>query len=230
MKHLLWTGGWDSTFRLIELVRTGEEVQPHYLVDVWRESIRHELLAMDSIRRMIADRGWREPLPPRFTAFRDIPRIPAVREAFASIRRQYYIGGQYVYLSEYGHASDIRLEMAVHEGMLIQLFLDQVPQPASMRAAVALLCQPFEFPIQGVTKIEMGEIAQRAGYSDIMHTTWFCHIPTWRGTPCGICGPCKYTIQEGMGWRVPMAGRLKQRVATLVREGRSMVAKQKPAP
>jgi hypothetical protein len=65
IKHLLWTGGWDSTFRLIELARAGEEVQPHYLVDVWRKSVRHEFLAMDSIRRMIADRGWREPLSPR---------------------------------------------------------------------------------------------------------------------------------------------------------------------
>jgi hypothetical protein len=68
----------------------------------------------------------------------------------------------------------------------------------------------------------MGQAAERSGYSDIMRTTWFCHTPTGRGAPCGICGGCKYTIQEGMAWRVPITGRLKQRAVTVVRAVRSM--------
>lgn len=33
MTHLFWTGGWDSTFRLLQLLlEEKKEVQPHYIV------------------------------------------------------------------------------------------------------------------------------------------------------------------------------------------------------
>lgn len=51
--HLLWTGGWDSTYRLLYLLWEGKQVQPHYIIDTHRPSSGHELRAMEAIRASI---------------------------------------------------------------------------------------------------------------------------------------------------------------------------------
>lgn len=49
--NLLWTGGWDSTFRLLELLEhTGQTIQPHYIVDPGRPSFKLEMKQMAEIR------------------------------------------------------------------------------------------------------------------------------------------------------------------------------------
>ena len=41
---LLWTGGWDSTFRLLQRVLIDKQpIQPIYFVNPDRESVREEL-------------------------------------------------------------------------------------------------------------------------------------------------------------------------------------------
>jgi hypothetical protein len=49
-----------------------------------------------------------------------------------------------------------------------------------------------------------------------MELTWFCHRPI-RGEPCGVCNPCIYTIQEGLGVRVPASGRRRYRMRVMPR-------------
>ena len=45
--NLFWTGGWDSTFRLLELLLDyGLETQPYYLIDPSRPSTRMEIAAI----------------------------------------------------------------------------------------------------------------------------------------------------------------------------------------
>jgi len=49
--NLLWTGGWDSTFRLLYLVFVEKRrVQPYYIVDTERRSTLNELKTMHLIR------------------------------------------------------------------------------------------------------------------------------------------------------------------------------------
>ena len=66
--------------------------------------------------------------------------------------------------------------------------------------------------------------AKENGFYDIMLETWFCYNPI-NGKPCGICNPCKYTIEEGMGFRVGVKGlinnkliKMKQFCANLLRK------------
>lgn len=55
---LLWTGGWDSTFRLLQLLHdTDADVQPLYLVDEGRGSTPREIETMRTIRAKI-ERRW----------------------------------------------------------------------------------------------------------------------------------------------------------------------------
>ncbi|WP_179228915.1 hypothetical protein [Parenemella sanctibonifatiensis] len=53
--HLLWTSGWDSTFRLFDLaIRQGEPVQPSYAQFPDRLSTRAELKTQKKIRAAVA--------------------------------------------------------------------------------------------------------------------------------------------------------------------------------
>ncbi len=52
--NLLWTGGWDSTFRLLELLLVkGKVVQPYYIIDADRNSTGMELRTMEELKRRI---------------------------------------------------------------------------------------------------------------------------------------------------------------------------------
>jgi len=64
----------------------------------------------------------------------------------------------------------------------------------------------FTFPILKLTKTKMEIIAREHRWMDVMVETWFCHNPAG-GKPCGRCNPCLYTVEEGLGWRIPR-GRL----------------------
>ena len=58
--------------------------------------------------------------------------------------------------------------------------------------------------------------AQRAGLEPCMELTWFCHRPI-DDEPCGVCNPCIYTIEEGLGDRVPERGRRRYRMRVVPR-------------
>ena len=47
---LLWTGGWDSTYRLVELSRMDVTVQPIYGCDGKRDSMEIEKQTLEKIR------------------------------------------------------------------------------------------------------------------------------------------------------------------------------------
>ena len=67
----------------------------------------------------------------------------------------------------------------------------------------------FQFPVFDISKIEMNKISKNNNWDDIMHMTWFCHNPKNDQTPCGRCNPCIYTIEEGLGWRMPLSSRVE---------------------
>jgi hypothetical protein len=97
--HLLWTGGWDSTFRLIDLALTRKfRVQPYYLLDVSRRSTGHELLAMTRLRDLLERRdvAVRDRLLP--IHFRDLRAIRPMLGSAAKVR----LTGKTALLGGYG--------------------------------------------------------------------------------------------------------------------------------
>lgn len=46
---ILWTGGWDSTFRIVELSRKEVTICPLYVIDNDRKSKNFEIKAMNKI-------------------------------------------------------------------------------------------------------------------------------------------------------------------------------------
>jgi hypothetical protein len=224
--RLLWTAGWDSTFRLlVALLVRRKPVQPYYLIDPDRPSTPDELRAMQRIAAAIeakhpGARGLlRETLVSNVI---DVRRDAEITGRFQRLRERSHLGGQYDWLARFATQRGLTdLELAVHQDDKAAVFLqpfvvradddgdaffrlrDAVPDP-DLR-----LFQRFRFPIFDLTKRAMQQAAQQQGFADILELTWFCHQPTPQGDPCGNCNPCRYTIEEGLGRRIPLRNRLR---------------------
>jgi len=223
---LLWTGGWDSTFRLLQLLlRDHVRVIPYYLEDRTRPSTDIEIDTMARIAACLNDEfpHTRELLQPiRRAAVADIEVDDDIARALREIRRRSFIGSQYAWLPAFcrEHALD-GMELGVHVDDKVQALLRgyvlEVEHPAgfsTVRVDSARAGSPehtlfgaFGFPLFRVDKRGIERESRAAGWDDIMEMTWFCHRPA-NGKPCGLCAPCVYTIEEGLARRVPWPRRV----------------------
>lgn len=217
--NLLWTGGWDSTYRLLDLVLVqGRQVQPYYIIDHRRPSASIEMETMDRIRGRLAARGHLV-LPTRLFAMNEVAPYAEITDAYRRIKERGWLGDQYEWLGRWRKQHSIEdLELSVHReanGMVYNLIKDNVyqdddaaklvenPEPNELQ-----LFSGYRFPVLHLEKRTMQAKAIAAGFADIMDLTWFCHHPV-RGRACGKCNPCRYAIAEGMGNRIPWSGHVR---------------------
>jgi queuosine biosynthesis protein QueC len=224
--RLLWTAGWDSTFRLLEalLVRR-KAVHPYYLVDPGRPSTPNELRAMERIAAAVSAKypdtaGLLH--KPVIANVGDLRPDPQITGRFERLRARSHLGGQYDWLARFAARQGLTdLELAIHQDDRAAAFLhphvvkdegdgdpfyrlrDDPPEDD------LLIFEHFRFPVFDKTKRDMQRLAREQGFADLMELTWFCHIPTADGRPCGRCNPCRYTIDEGLARRVPLRTRLR---------------------
>lgn len=234
--NLLWTGGWDSTFRLLQLLFDSDvEVQPWYLLDRPRVSTPREQRAMadilEALRKAEPARAARV-RPVRTVTVDTLQPAPDVSEMASRLR----LGSQYEWLArfarEYG-LDGLELSVESRPGRVQAMLgpvLDLVPTPAGMVPRVStkriaagaedsdlLLFAPFAFPIIHVTKRGMLEEARRRGWEPYLAHTWFCHKPKG-GRPCGSCDPCLIAVEEGFAGRIPVLRRIRPRLRLLKRD------------
>lgn len=219
--NLFWTGGWDSTFRLLQLLLHHRvPVTPWYLRDPTRASTRMELQAMARIGRCLRRahphvRALLRPL--RLAAVDEVPEDPEITAALRDIRTRSYIGDQYRWLPAFCKQHRIAdMELGVHVDdkvqALLRPFAVQFEHPAgfrSMRVDPRITGTPefalfryFSFPLFHVDKLGIAARSDAEGWGGVMQLTWFCHAPVG-GAPCGLCAPCVYTMEEGLAYRVP---------------------------
>jgi hypothetical protein len=223
---LLWTSGWDSTYRMLELLLLHRvAVEPHYLTDPTRASTQMELQAMAHIAAHLREAypHTRELLGPlRITAVAEVAHDPAIATALRQVRKRSFIGSQYEWLPAFCRQNAIDgIELSVHVDdkvqALLRSFATEFEHPAGFRSvrvdpvhvgsAEYALFGCFSFPLFHIDKLGIGREAEARGWGAIMDMTWFCHTPA-HGRPCGICAPCVYTIEEGLAHRVPRSRRV----------------------
>lgn len=230
--NLLWTGGWDSTFRLLDLIVIKKiKVKPYYIYDEDRLSTEYELKAMDSIRKMVNSK-----FPYTTKLFKEtevvkkssIPKFQTNKEMYSSLRKRHRFGEQYIFLADFAEAYDLKdLELSIHrDDKAFSIIKDHI-ESVKINNVEAYqlkkhidekdynLFKSFRYPIPHLTKIDMGKIAKEHNFDDIIEETWFCHTPH-KGKACGKCGPCRFTFEENLGRRLPVASRIKVmvRIAT----------------
>jgi len=215
--NVMWTGGWDSTFRVLDLALCQHrQVQPHYVRRVARRSHGHEIAAMRAIHALVRHRHGPEaagriaPLIVVEHATLTIP--PRMRKWHRALRQHYPLSPQYMFLHAYAAQAGLTdLELGVMQSDSLSDFLrphlvaagDGLILAAKVRLPALALMRPFRFPGLDLSKTEAGTRAEAAGFLPEMMLTHFCARPLASGAPCGKCFPCEQAVAQGLGWRVP---------------------------
>ncbi|MHC1725287.1 MAG: 7-cyano-7-deazaguanine synthase [Syntrophobacteraceae bacterium] len=216
--RLLWSGGFDSTYRLLQLILLQKRlVQPFYLIDSERASTAFELRARDKIRSLLRDHSpecERLLLPTSFYSIADLRANTILTNCFEEVRSQLGMGNQHLFLAlladQLGGVS--YLEICNHHNDPAVTVIEQfwvvaqnsdgstyyrIPENCSNKAVFELF-KYFHFPLGNLNKKELLECAKQYGLLDLLQHTWFCHRPlrvTRIGAiPCGTCNACIYRI------------------------------------
>jgi hypothetical protein len=226
---LLWTSGWDSTFRLLDLVLVRHRaVQPYYFV-LERASAAIERHTMERIKARLFSRWPQARGLVMETVVVRMDDVPPDRDAWAALSRlramggARRVGGQYYELAAAAKHLDLAdLEVGIHfepgASWLAQLAanveerdgvcrLAPHPEPRELE-----VFRRFAFPLLTLSKKDMAARAETGGFAELLEMTWFCHTPDRRGRPCGLCAPCRLTMSEGLGRRIPAVNRIKHRL------------------
>ena len=220
--NILWTGGWDSSFQLIRCYIHGTaNIQPVYLVDESRRSTALELLTMmrikEALRAQFPERAG-SLLPVRFCAVSDLLSDPRKASAYQRIHKQVRIGIQYEWLARFCDQFGVSdLQLCIHKDDRAHTALKDLVEYGGVNGYKVSekhtatdeyeLFRYYSFPIFDMSKLDIEKRAEEMGFSSIMNLTWFCQAPR-DGKPCGACLPCRFTVEEGLGWRVPYLRRM----------------------
>lgn len=215
--NTLWTGGWDSTFRVLyATIIEKKTLKPHYIIDVHRKSSLRELQAISEVRALL-ERTHPEAAPRllelELKLITEIKDNEEITSAYRRLTRKAPLGGQYDWLARYAyHAAIQNLELSVHIDDKAYYFLrekvcknaNQVWVLKSEVIGDENIFKFFSFPMLELSKTDMRIAAQENGFIHILERSWFCHQPK-NGKPCGVCNPCIYSMQEGMRYRFPLS-------------------------
>lgn len=214
--NILWSGGWDSTYMLIQQLQKGKIVQPVYIVFNKRLINDLELKAMDTIRNNLLkiNKFKDKILPIKFINERDIPDNQEITNSRNYLYEKYGLGIQYSTIAKYALMDKgimLGLEKTPTKGAGItqairndaKLVLDEddvlVIDTNNSDKYINDLFGNIKFPILDITEVEMKEKLLEWNLLYIMDDVWFCYTPI-DGKPCGVCHPCEQKISCGMGY------------------------------
>ena len=214
---IFWTGGWDSTFRIVELSIKKVEILPIYIVDKGRSSWKREIETMNKIVVLLQkiEKTNAKFLPIEIIEREKINTNLKITEAYNNIRKEVKLGSQYEWLARYA-ANNPGIELGIEktnveysgciavvekfgrfkkdeDGILI------IDKDNSCDDLIELFGN-FKFPIANITETEM--VKKIIGYEDVMKNIWFCHTPV-NNEPCGYCRPCQQKMKCEMEFLLP---------------------------
>ena len=228
IKNVMWTGGFDSTFRMCQLVKEDIDIQPYYFYNKARKSADIELQKLEEITNALrAKETTKANILPLIVHDVDEykPFDKKYTDAFKRIRKNEHRGEQYVWMAQMsesipGLEMSLEAEEGAEEGCFV---LQSIPKSSNVikhdEGTLAyytlsedvrpgyedwyILLSKFAFPyeIAHMTKRECLEKFIDMGDEDIMKMTWFCQLP-YKGDACGYCGPCRQVVEEGMEFRL----------------------------
>lgn len=216
--YLMWTGGWDSTFRLVELSFEEVNIFPVYVIDSKRRSKDIEILRMEQILDALRNK----PLTKanihdvELIELESIAKDDEITQAYYHIHEKTHLGSQHEWLARLGKTRP-GMELGTEAGDpktshiidAIQTFGKLVvegnigkldPQESTKEGMLVLGC--FTFPLITRTEKDMLQLIKQWEYEDIMQNIWFCHTPI-KGKPCGLCHPCDVKMESDMHFLLP---------------------------
>jgi hypothetical protein len=218
---LYWTAGFDSTFRLCQLLWSKTVVQPIYIakkIDARSKATRRiEQFAVEKLReKILIDYPFtRDYLLPNIVV-KESEMLPVYHDMDKMAKRIGYgnkggerMGTQYERLCRYakwyhehhGVPIEIGIEVGgraerILKGHLIKIGTDQCQlKPSSQLTDRDLeIFRWMRFPIYHLKKDDMLKIADENGFLEILEYTHSCWYPRKGKIPCGRCPMCKRRV------------------------------------
>ena len=240
LHKVLWTGGFDSTFRLCQLVHNNEEIQPIYIMHPFRPSLDYELEAQHNIMEFLKTVPSKAVIHP--TIYVDVQTIPyseKIHNTIMRVRKKYPIGMQYDWLASYAqtnpycelcHEGFVRRRGALgnfleEQGVLssdsnLNIMLDQKESSED----ALLLFGNYYFPLIHLNNLSMIELLYQWNMSEIFSLIRFCDSKY--KDACGVCSCCngKFSVGAKEFQFTPLAKK-HHLIATLLKD---IVTEQKP--
>ncbi|MBO4467980.1 MAG: hypothetical protein J5766_01630 [Clostridia bacterium] len=218
--YILWTSGWDSTYRMVELSRMENvTVQPVYITGIGRKSEQREIRAQNEILEALSEKPETKAtiLPVKYVNEKDIPIDDKITKAYDEIRKTIALGGQYNILSQYaaicpgieigsegGEEGTMRMTESIRlGGGLVKSGDTYILDPEKATETGKLAFGNFSFPIIDKAEAAMLKNIKDWGYEDVMSHIWFCHTPMKNGRQCGVCRACEVKMLNHMEWLLP---------------------------
>jgi 7-cyano-7-deazaguanine synthase in queuosine biosynthesis len=238
---IFWSGGWDSTFRILQLVLIKKiQVQPYYIVDSERKSMLNELEAMQKIKVEIENKFPEESknlLPTNFFALFSIEKNKVISDSHAAIQKKQRMGIQYEWLARFCAQQkisemEISLELRTKysDNIVINASGKHLVEEEKIQGKVFKISDKARgtdihnlfgymiFPVIDLTKTQMFVFSQKQGFSEILAKSWFCHTPTKNNSPCGKCQPCRSVVTEGLSWRLNRRAKIRYYIWPVLRK------------
>lgn len=201
---IFWTGGWDSTFRVLQLALVEKKlIQPYYLVDFTRQSYPMELQVINELT--IEINKINNLILPIVIYLSDcIPQEDKINEAYLKTKDKCRFGIQLNWMANFCAWKNIYgIEVSSHKHpkpapyqRIIFNDVENYDYTLNKDSIAYPVAKWFSFPIVGLTKLDMLAYARKHNFVHILEKTWFCFKPV-RNKPCGLCHPCKVAIEQG---------------------------------
>ena len=197
-----------------------------------RKSEKMELLAIKNIIEKIKTRKETicEILPLEIITKDQRVSDKKITDAFHRLLEKDYMGSQYEWLGWFATAHK-GIELSIHEDDKAMELINRhgklkpvcnelagsyyIIDEENSSEDIRIIFGNFHFPLAKLTKLEMKEHYLQWNCKEIMNLTWFCFNPI-KGKPCGLCNPCKYTIEEGMSERFTKSALLRYKLMPII--------------
>ena len=216
--YILWTGGWDSTYRMVELSRQPVVIHPLYVEDPGRNSKVYELKAMQEITEILKtkEETKAEILPLKRILLSEIPENNEISKAYNFLKREVDMGSQHDWLARLALSYpmiELCIEKALGEHTPIKNAIERwgkldyiqgryILDQSQSSHVLNLVLGNISLPIFDKTELDMVKNIKSWGYEDVMNHIWFCHTPI-KGKPCGLCNPCTTKMTSQMEFLLP---------------------------
>ena len=222
--YLFWTGGFDSTFRLVQLLLKNKDninsdnkvyVQPIYVMCPMLDSVygfkrknkELEIKTMKQIRQTLYQKYpnlQKYLLPTRYVTSVHIDIEVTKKYMYISKLKRFTRGiSQYERLAQYSYRHPRPIELGLEKcGTGMDRLTKDYRTGYDVNNRVDLTKAPKEyivlknlrFPISYLTKQEMVKISKDKGFYFALEMSWTCWYPTKDGEPCGKCNMCRHRI------------------------------------
>lgn len=233
--HLFWTGGWDSTFRLLQLLFIeNKTVQPHYIIDENRRSCWKEIESKISIQYELLQaypRLNRKLRPTIYTSITEVQTDQSLTDSARRIKMKLKIDPQYDWLSRYCRQYDIqKMDLCIirfggkyRDDPLIENLKQAKNETFSKNDEllndISYLFSCFHLPFLDKTKNQLLKEAKKQDWMEFMNKTWFCYYPLFHPlkgyVPCSACVTCRNQYKHDFQWRIPLYSRVVQKLSRM---------------